>query len=75
MRDIGESELVPQGGGDPRTGHRCPGEQITVAVLAALAVRLARLEADLPEQDVTIPLHRIPSLPRSGIVLRVHGSA
>ncbi len=72
--DIGEFELVPQGGGDPRTGHRCPGEQITVAVLAALAVRLARLDAETPEQDVSIPLRRIPAKPRSGIVLRVHGS-
>jgi fatty-acid peroxygenase len=64
---------VPQGGGDPRTGHRCPGELITVAVLSALAVRLARLAAEVPEQDITIPLHRIPSRPRSGIVLRVRG--
>jgi fatty-acid peroxygenase len=73
VRDIGAFELVPQGGGDPRTGHRCPGELITVAVLSALAVRLARLAAEVPEQDVSIPLHRIPSRPRSGIVLRVSG--
>ena len=73
VRDIGAWELVPQGGGDPRTGHRCPGEQITVTVLAALAVRLARLAAEVPDQDITVPLHRIPSRPRSGIVLRVHG--
>jgi fatty-acid peroxygenase len=74
VREIGAYELVPQGGGDARTGHRCPGEQITVALLSALAVRLARLDADLPEQDLTIPLRRIPARPRSGVVLRVHGS-
>ena len=74
MRDIGAGELVPQGGGDPRTGHRCPGEQITVAVLSALAVRLARLRFDVPPQDLTVPLRRIPAKPRSGIVLQVHGS-
>jgi fatty-acid peroxygenase len=73
VREIGAYELVPQGGGDPRTGHRCPGEQITVALLSALAVRLARLDADVPEQDLSIPLRRIPAKPRSGIVLRVHG--
>jgi fatty-acid peroxygenase len=73
VRDIGADELVPQGGGDPRTGHRCPGEQITVALLSALAVRLARLDADVPEQDLSIPLGRIPTKPRSGIVLRVRG--
>jgi fatty-acid peroxygenase len=70
-RDIGPFELVPQGGGDPRTGHRCPGEQLTVAVLAALAVRLARLDAVVPEQDLTISLHRIPALPASRVLLDV----
>jgi fatty-acid peroxygenase len=75
VREIGPFELVPQGGGDPRTGHRCPGEQITVSVLAALAVRLARLDAEVPEQDLSISLRRIPARPASGVVLRVHGSA
>jgi fatty-acid peroxygenase len=67
-------ELIPQGGGDPRTGHRCPGEQITVAVLSALAVRLARLRFDVPAQDLSISLRRIPARPASGVVLRVHGA-
>jgi fatty-acid peroxygenase len=74
VRDIGAHELIPQGGGDPRSGHRCPGEQITVALLSALSVRLARLQADVPEQDLSISLRRIPARPRSGIVLRVHGA-
>jgi fatty-acid peroxygenase len=73
-RDIGEFELVPQGGGDPRTNHRCPGEQISVALLAALAVRLARLDVDVPEQDLSISLRRIPARPASGVVLRVRGT-
>jgi fatty-acid peroxygenase len=62
-------ELIPQGGGDPRTGHRCPGEMITVALLRALCVRLARLDYDVPDQDLTIPLHRVPTRPRSGFVI------
>ncbi|MFC7548513.1 cytochrome P450 [Plantactinospora sp. GCM10030261] len=66
-RAVGEFDLVPQGGGDPRTGHRCPGEKITVALLSALVVRLARLDYTVPEQDLSIPLHRIPTLPRSGV--------
>jgi fatty-acid peroxygenase len=70
-RDIGPFELVPQGGGDPWTGHRCPGERITVAVLAALAVRLARLCATFPEQDLGISLRRIPALPASRVLLDV----
>jgi fatty-acid peroxygenase len=74
-REIGEYDLVPQGGGDPRTGHRCPGEQIAVALLSALAVRLARLEYDVPAQDLTIALHRIPARPASGVVLKVWGTS
>jgi fatty-acid peroxygenase len=70
-REIGEFELVPQGGGDPSTNHRCPGEQITVALLSALAVRLARLSFDVPEQDLSISLRRIPARPADGVVLRV----
>ncbi len=70
-REIGAFDLVPQGGGDPRTGHRCPGEQITVALLAALAPRLARLPFDVPaDQDLTISLRRIPARPASGVVMR-----
>ncbi|MGY2082239.1 cytochrome P450 [Blastococcus sp. SYSU DS0539] len=72
-RDIGAFELVPQGAGDPRTGHRCPGEQLTVGLLAGLAVELARLDYEVPEQDLTIALHRIPARPASGVVLRVRG--
>ncbi|TDB71452.1 cytochrome P450 [Micromonospora sp. KC723] len=70
-RQVGEFDLVPQGGGDPRTGHRCPGERITVALLRSLAVRLARLDHRLPAQDLTIPLHRIPTRPTSGVVVEV----
>jgi fatty-acid peroxygenase len=69
VRRIGPWELVPQGAGDPRTGHRCPGEDITVAVLADLAVRLAQLECTLPEQDLSISLRRIPARPASRVVL------
>jgi fatty-acid peroxygenase len=59
--------LVPQGGGDRTVGHRCPGEPNTVALLADLAVRLARLDYTVPPQDLDIPLHRVPTRPRSGM--------
>lgn len=62
---------MSQGGGDPRTGHRCPGEQIVVALLAALSVELARLEFDVPDQDLDISLRRIPARPADGVLLRV----
>ncbi|MFE9676652.1 cytochrome P450 [Streptomyces sp. NPDC006259] len=62
-------ELVPQGGGDRSSGHRCPGEDITIALLSALGPRLARLEYAVPEQDLRIPLSRMPSRVRSGFVI------
>ena len=66
-RPIGEFDLIPQGGGDPRTGHRCPGEQITVALLGTLVQRLARLDYYVPPQDLSISLSRIPARPASGV--------
>ncbi|MGW1508431.1 cytochrome P450 [Streptomyces sp. NPDC002394] len=70
-REPGPGELIPQGGGDARTGHRCPGEDITVHTLATLAAVLADLELDMPEQDLGIPVRRIPTRPRSGVVVRI----
>ncbi|MEY9211818.1 cytochrome P450 [Thermobifida halotolerans] len=68
-RPPGRDELVPQGGGDPRANHRCPGEAVTVALLQALVSRLARLDYGVPEQDLTISLRRVPARPRSGVVV------
>ncbi|MER7056372.1 cytochrome P450 [Streptomyces sp. NPDC000351] len=68
-RPADPDELIPQGGGDPATGHRCPGERITVGLLESLAVRLALLEYTVPEQDLRIPLRRIPTRPRSGFAV------
>jgi fatty-acid peroxygenase len=73
-RTPGRDELIPQGGGDPRTGHRCPGEDLTLALLATLLIRLARLDFEVPAQDLTMSLRRIPALPRSRVVLRVTGA-
>ncbi|GAA3760950.1 fatty-acid peroxygenase [Spinactinospora alkalitolerans] len=68
-RPAGRDDLVPQGGGDPHTGHRCPGEGVAVALLQALVLRLARLDYDVPDQDLTISLRRVPARPRSGLVI------
>jgi fatty-acid peroxygenase len=40
-----------------------------VALLSALAVRLARLDCTVPEQDLSISLRRIPARPASRVVL------
>lgn len=68
-REPGRDELIPQGGGDARTGHRCPGEDITISLIAALGPALADLEFAVPQQDLSIPLTRIPTRPRSGFAI------
>ncbi|WP_159053023.1 cytochrome P450, partial [Streptomyces scabiei] len=68
-RPPGRDDLVPQGGGDRATGHRCPGEDVTVALLRTLGPRLARLEYAVPPQDLRIPLTRMPARVRSGFVM------
>ncbi|MGW6569104.1 cytochrome P450 [Streptomyces sp. NPDC054975] len=70
-REPAGDTLIPQGGGDVRTGHRCPGEDITVALLSTLAPALAALDFDVPQQDLMIPLSRIPTRPRSGFVMEI----
>ncbi|MEU9145530.1 cytochrome P450 [Streptomyces sp. NPDC048349] len=67
----GPAELIPQGGGDARTGHRCPGEDITLALLATLSSALAQSDFAVPQQDLSIPLSRIPTRPRSGFVMEI----
>jgi fatty-acid peroxygenase len=66
---VDRDTLVPQGGGDPDRNHRCPGEGITVGLLSAFVPRLAALDYEVPPQDLTISLSRIPARPRSGVVI------
>lgn len=68
-RPPGPDELVPQGGGDPATGHRCPGEAVTVELITTLTARLAALDYEVPDQDLRIPFGRMPTRPRSGFVI------
>jgi len=64
-------DLIPQGGGDPALDHRCPGEEITIAVMRAAARLLtAAMRYDLPAQDLTVNLAHVPARPRSGLRLR-----
>jgi fatty-acid peroxygenase len=38
-------------------------------------VRLARSAFEVPDQDLTISLRRIPTRPASGVLLKVRGTA
>lgn len=65
--------LVPQGGGDVATGHRCPGETVTLAMIEEAVEHLATTGYDLPPQDLRVDLTRIPARPRSGVVIVPRG--
>jgi fatty-acid peroxygenase len=69
QRQIGTFDLVPQGGGDPATGHRCPGEWITIGLLETLSIRLAALDYEVPVQDLRIAANRIPARVNSGFAI------
>lgn len=62
--------FIPQGGGNPSAGHRCPGEGIVVDIMkAALDFLVNKIEYQVPEQDLSFSLARIPTLPESKIIL------
>lgn len=75
--EVNPFQLIPQGGGDHRTGHRCPGEWITLALVKRAVHLLTQATAyDVPPQDLRIPLNRFPTLPKSRFVItNVRGRA
>lgn len=63
--------LVPQGGGLTDEGHRCPGEQTTIQLMAEAIRHLTRsVRYEVPAQDFSIALNRMPARPRDGFVIR-----
>jgi fatty-acid peroxygenase len=67
----GPFELIPQGGGDRATGHRCPGEWITMHEIALALHFLTRCVSYevASNQDLSVDLGRMPARPRSGFVI------
>ena len=62
--------LVPQGGGEVTIGHRCPGENATIALMAEAVRLLTRtIDYEVPVQDLGIDLRRMPAQPRDGFVI------
>ncbi|MFT8315401.1 MAG: cytochrome P450 [Clostridium sp.] len=63
-------DFIPQGGGDPAKGHRCPGEGITVEIMkTTLDFLVNKIEFEVPHQDLSYDMARIPTLPKSGFVM------
>ncbi|MGY2702587.1 cytochrome P450 [Nocardioides sp. HB32] len=66
----GPFAFVPQGGGEPQTHHRCPGEPITVALMKAGTELLARrLDYGYGDPAEQLDTTRAPALPRHGLLL------
>lgn len=62
--------LIPQGAGDVRSGHRCPGERATIELMKESVRILAQdLRFDVPTQDTSIGLRTFPARPRDGFIM------
>ncbi|MBW3130713.1 cytochrome P450 [Hymenobacter profundi] len=63
--------FIPQGGGDYAHNHRCAGEWLTIETMKTAAVLLATsMTYDVPEQDLSVDMTRMPTLPASGFIIR-----
>ncbi|KKN19897.1 hypothetical protein LCGC14_0941010, partial [marine sediment metagenome] len=63
--------LIPQGGGEHLYGHRCAGEWLTIeSMKQAVDFLINRITYEIPDQDLTFSLSRMPTLPRSGFIMR-----
>lgn len=63
-------DFIPQGGGNPAKGHRCPGEGITIEIMkASLDFLVNKIEYNVPNQKLSYSLSRIPTLPESKFII------
>lgn len=58
--------FVPHGGADVRTGHRCPGEKLAIAGLAASIAVLSDPRIRISGRGLEVNRRRMPTKPRSG---------
>jgi fatty-acid peroxygenase len=65
----GRLDFIPQGGGQVETGHRCPGEGITMALLRTVVPSLARLDWRVHPADRAYSRYRVPARPAGGVRL------
>lgn len=64
-------DFIPQGGGDYYQTHRCAGEWATIDIMKISLDYLTKaIVFDLPVQDLSFSLSKMPTLPESGFVMR-----
>lgn len=60
--------FVPQGGGEYEDAHRCAGEWLTIRVMQrAVQLLTTAMTYEVPLQDLTVDLSRMPAAPSSGL--------
>ncbi len=69
-RSVSLFELIPQGGSDHDTGHRCAGEWLTIGVMiAATRLLVDGTCYEAPPQDLSVRLSKMLVGPESGFVI------
>lgn len=71
FRDVGDdyealAAFVPHGGAGVATGHRCPGEKLAIAGLAAAIAALSHSDLRILGEGLDVDRRRLPTQPRSG---------
>jgi len=62
--------FIPHGGAGVTTGHRCPGEKIAIAGLAAAIAVLSDPRLSILDSGLTVNRRRLPTKPASGARVR-----
>jgi fatty-acid peroxygenase len=73
-RRSGAFAFVSPGGSGAASAHQGPGESVAAALMAVSVDFLVnQLAYEVVPQDLRIDQHRLPALPRSRFVIKVHG--
>jgi fatty-acid peroxygenase len=67
--------FVPHGGADVATGHRCPGEKLAIAGLAAAVATLSDPRITILGEGLGVDRRRLPTKPASGGRVRATDAA
>jgi fatty-acid peroxygenase len=67
--------FIPHGGAGVATGHRCPGEKLAIAGLAAAVATLSDPRVRILDDGLEMNRRRLPTKPTSGGRVRATGTA
>jgi len=63
-------DFIPQGGGKYAKGHRCPGEVLTIEIMkTSLNLLVNHMDYNVPDQNLSYSMRRMPSLPKSRFIM------